>query len=247
MPLALTLVGAAFPPERRGSAMGALQGLTGLAVAGGPVIGGAIADGLAWQWIFWVNVPIGLLARCRSCWPASRSRAGSDDALDLPGLALITLAALGIVWGLVRGNGAGWGSAETLASIAGGRAAAGRLRRPRAPHAHADAAAGAVPRTRVLGRQRRQLPDDRGAVQRRLLPRPVPADRARPRPARRGPAAAAVDGDAVLRRAGRRRARRPLRRAAVPGRRARAAGRRASPWIALVADPPRLPASSCPR
>ena len=60
MPLALTLVGAAFPPERRGSAMGALQGLTGLAVGGGPVIGGAIADGLAWQWIFWVNVPIGL-------------------------------------------------------------------------------------------------------------------------------------------------------------------------------------------
>ena len=62
MPLALTLVGAAFPPERRGSAMGALQGLTGLAVGGGPVIGGAVAEGLAWQWIFWVNVPIGLLA-----------------------------------------------------------------------------------------------------------------------------------------------------------------------------------------
>src|SRR5918997_5275232 len=61
MPLALTLVGAAFPPERRGSAMGALQGLTGLAVAGGPVIGGAIPDRLARQWIFWVNVPIGLL------------------------------------------------------------------------------------------------------------------------------------------------------------------------------------------
>src|SRR3954470_16658309 len=62
MPLALTLVGAAFPPEKRGSAMGALQGLTGLAVASGPVIGGAVAQGLAWQWIFWINVPIGLLA-----------------------------------------------------------------------------------------------------------------------------------------------------------------------------------------
>ena len=62
MPLALTLVGAAFPPEKRGSAMGALQGLTGLAVASGPVIGGAVAEGLAWQWIFWINVPIGLLA-----------------------------------------------------------------------------------------------------------------------------------------------------------------------------------------
>ena len=119
MPLALTLVGAAFPPERRGSAMGALQGLTGLAVGGGPVIGGAIADGLAWQWIFWVNVPIGLLAVPFVLTRIPESR-GSDRALDLPGLILITLAALGIVWGLVRGNAAGWGSAETLGSIAAG-------------------------------------------------------------------------------------------------------------------------------
>ena len=119
MPLALTLVGAAFPPERRGSAMGALQGLTGLAVGGGPVIGGAIADGLAWQWIFWVNVPIGLLAVPFVLARIPESR-GSDRALDLPGLVLITLAAFGIVWGLVRGNSAGWGSAETVGSIAAG-------------------------------------------------------------------------------------------------------------------------------
>ena len=119
MPLALTLVGAAFPPERRGSAMGALQGLTGLAVGGGPVIGGAIADGLAWQWIFWVNVPIGLLAVPFVLARIPESR-GSDRALDLPGLVLITLAAFGIVWGLVRGNAAGWGSAETVGSIAAG-------------------------------------------------------------------------------------------------------------------------------
>src|SRR5918997_2566851 len=119
MPLALTLVGAAFPPERRGSAMGALQGLTGLAVGGGPVIGGAIADGLAWQWIFWVNVPIGLLAVPFVLARIPESR-GDDAALDLPGLALITAAAFGVVWGLVRGNGAGWGSAETLGSIAAG-------------------------------------------------------------------------------------------------------------------------------
>ena len=108
MPLALTLVGAAFPPERRGSAMGALQGLTGLAVGGGPVIGGAIADGLAWQWIFWVNVPIGLLAVPFVLAKIPESR-GTDRALDLPGLSLITLAAFGIVWGLVRGNAAGLG------------------------------------------------------------------------------------------------------------------------------------------
>jgi EmrB/QacA subfamily drug resistance transporter len=121
MPLGLALVGAAFPPEKRGAAMGALQGLTGLSVASGPVIGGAIAQGVAWQWIFWINVPIGLLAI-----PLALAKIpegfGSDRALDLRGLALITGAALGVVWGLVRGNDAGWGSAEVVLSIGGGLA-----------------------------------------------------------------------------------------------------------------------------
>jgi EmrB/QacA subfamily drug resistance transporter len=119
MPLALALVGAAFPPERRGAAMGVLLGLTGLSVASGPVIGGAVAQGLAWQWIFWINVPIGLLAV-----PFVLARipesTGEESALDLGGLALITTAALGIVWGLVRGNGAGWVSAEVVASLTAG-------------------------------------------------------------------------------------------------------------------------------
>jgi EmrB/QacA subfamily drug resistance transporter len=125
MPLGLALVGAVFPPERRGAAMGALAGLTGLAVASGPVIGGAVAEGLAWQWIFWLNVPIGLLVvpLVLARMPEST---GSDRALDPRGLALITGAALGIVWGLVRGNAAGWGSPEVLGSlIAGGLAVAG--------------------------------------------------------------------------------------------------------------------------
>ena len=78
MPLALTLVGAAFPPEKRGAAMGALQGLTGLAVAGGPVIGGAVAEGLAWQWIFWINVPIGLLAVPLVLAPHPRESRGTE-------------------------------------------------------------------------------------------------------------------------------------------------------------------------
>jgi MFS family permease len=99
--------------------MGALQGLTGLAVASGPLIGGAVAQGLTWQWIFWINVPIGLLAV-----PLALARipesTGSDHALDPRGLGLITAAAVGIVWGLVRGNDAGWGSAEVIASLAAG-------------------------------------------------------------------------------------------------------------------------------
>src|SRR3954451_22895592 len=111
MPLALALVGAAFPPERRGAAMGAMQGLTGLSVASGPVIGGAIAQGIDWPWIFWVNVPIGLAAV-----PLVLTRIpesiGVRTPIDLRGLALITGGALGVVWGLVRGNAAGWDSLE---------------------------------------------------------------------------------------------------------------------------------------
>ena len=60
--LALTIVSAEFPTERRGAAIGILEGVTGLAVIAGPVIGGAVAEGISWQWIFWVNVPIGLVA-----------------------------------------------------------------------------------------------------------------------------------------------------------------------------------------
>jgi EmrB/QacA subfamily drug resistance transporter len=118
-PLAISLLSAAFPPERRGQAIGIFGGITGLAVLGGPVIGGAITQGLAWQWIFWLNVPIGLLAipLVLARMPESY---GPRAKLDIPGLALVTAAALGIVWGLVRANSAGWGSLEVLGTLAGG-------------------------------------------------------------------------------------------------------------------------------
>jgi EmrB/QacA subfamily drug resistance transporter len=117
LPLALALVGAAFPPERRGAAMGALQGLTGLAVASGPVIGGAVAQGIDWPWIFWLNVPIGLVAVPLVVARVPESR-GLPDRLDLRGTTLVAGGALGVVWGLVRGNAAGWGSAEVLGALA---------------------------------------------------------------------------------------------------------------------------------
>ncbi|HEX6389037.1 MAG TPA: MFS transporter [Solirubrobacteraceae bacterium] len=119
MPLGLALVSAAFPPERRGSALGILSGLTGLAVGAGPVIGGAIADGLAWQWIFWVNVPIGL-ATIPFVFLRMRESHGPDTAVDIRGLLLATGGAFGLVWGLVRGNAAGWVGAEVLTSLLGG-------------------------------------------------------------------------------------------------------------------------------
>jgi EmrB/QacA subfamily drug resistance transporter len=121
LPLALALLSAAFPPELRAKALGVFSGVTGLAVLGGPVIGGAITEGAAWQWIFWLNVPLGLAMIPLSLRRMSESL-GPAARLDVRGLALITGAAFGLVWGLVRGNSAGWGSAEVLAALAGGLA-----------------------------------------------------------------------------------------------------------------------------
>jgi MFS family permease len=93
--------------------------VTGLALIAGPVVGGAVAGGLAWPWIFWVNVPIGLAALplIRKRIPESR---GPGAALDLPGVVLVTGAALGVVWGLMRGNGVGWASLEVAGALATG-------------------------------------------------------------------------------------------------------------------------------
>jgi EmrB/QacA subfamily drug resistance transporter len=121
LPLGLALLSAAFPPEKRGAAIGIFGAITGISVASGPLVGGAIVNGLAWQWIFWVNVPIGLAAIPFVLRKLDESH-GADSALDIRGLALITGGALGIVWGLVRGNQAGWGSAEVIGALGAGAA-----------------------------------------------------------------------------------------------------------------------------
>ena len=134
IPLGFALLSAAFPPERRGAAIGMFSAITGVSVALGPLVGGAVVEGISWEWIFWLNVPIGLAAL-----PFVHTRMqegfGSDRSIDAPGLVLITGAAFGIVWALVRGNAAGWGSAEVAGSaVAGAVLLAGFLRRQlRAP------------------------------------------------------------------------------------------------------------------
>jgi EmrB/QacA subfamily drug resistance transporter len=118
-PLTLTILSAAVPAERRGLALGAWGGISGLAVAIGPLVGGAVVEGISWQWIFWLNVPIGLvlipLARLR----LQESR-GPNDSLDLPGVGLASVGLFGIVWGLVRGNQVGWGSPEIVFALLAG-------------------------------------------------------------------------------------------------------------------------------
>jgi EmrB/QacA subfamily drug resistance transporter len=117
--LGLALLSAAFPPERRGTAIGLFSAVTGIAVASGPLVGGAIAEGIDWEWIFWLNVPIGLVA-IPFVFSRIEESFGGDTSIDLPGLALVSGAAFGIVWGLVRGNSAGWSSIEVVGALAAG-------------------------------------------------------------------------------------------------------------------------------
>jgi EmrB/QacA subfamily drug resistance transporter len=119
-PLTLTLLADVFPPARRGLAIGAWSGVSGLGVALGPLVGGAVVDGISWHWIFWINVPIGL-----ALLPLAARRLGESHgparSLDLPGLGLASAGLLGIVYGIVRGAELGWTSATVLGSlIAGG-------------------------------------------------------------------------------------------------------------------------------
>jgi EmrB/QacA subfamily drug resistance transporter len=118
--LSLALVSAAYPPERRGWAVGILEGISGLAVLAGPTLGGAVAQGLSWEWVFWLNVPIGVVALPLVLTRMEESTERRPAPLDVPGVALVTAGALGLVWGLVRGNQAGWASLEVSAALAAG-------------------------------------------------------------------------------------------------------------------------------
>ena len=124
MPLAMALLSAAFPPQERGRALGMFSGLTGLALIAGPVVGGAVAEGIAWQWIFWINVPIGLVAIALVRRRIQESF-GMSTAVDVLGVILVTGAVLGAVWGLMRGNASGWTSPEVIAAFVAGLLLAG--------------------------------------------------------------------------------------------------------------------------
>jgi len=118
-PLTLTLLAEAFPPNRRGAALGIWSGISGLGVALGPLVGGAVVDGLSWQWIFWINVPLGLALLPLAAGFLRESR-GPATRLDLPGVALVSTGLFGLVYGLVRGQGDGWTSPIIVASLAAG-------------------------------------------------------------------------------------------------------------------------------
>ncbi|MEU5821852.1 MFS transporter [Streptomyces sp. NPDC047803] len=124
MPLTLTLLTAAVEPARRGMALGIFSAATGLAVASGPLIGGSLTEHISWQWIFWLNVPVGLLLL-----PLARFRLAESYApgarLDIPGTLLVSGGLFGIVYGLVNANADGWTDPTVLTSLIAGTALIG--------------------------------------------------------------------------------------------------------------------------
>jgi len=123
LPLALALLSVGFPPQQRTKALGIFGAITGLGAVLGPLVGGAAVQAISWPWIFWINVPIGLVTIALTRMRVGESF-GPDAALDLPGLVLVTGGAFGLVWALVRGNAAGWGSTEVTGALAAGIALA---------------------------------------------------------------------------------------------------------------------------
>ncbi|WP_106972492.1 MFS transporter [Streptomyces yerevanensis] len=119
LPLTLTLISEAFPAEKRGVAIGLWGGVSGLGVAAGPVLGGAVTDGLSWQWIFWLNVPLGLVMLPLAAMKLRESY-GPRPQLDIVGLVLAAVGLTGLAWAPVRAPEAGWGSAEVLVALAVG-------------------------------------------------------------------------------------------------------------------------------
>jgi EmrB/QacA subfamily drug resistance transporter len=119
MPLSLTILTGAFAPERRGTIVGIWGGIAGIAVAAGPLIGGAITQSLGWHWVFWLNVPLGLLAAGLALRQLSETF-GPPTQLDPVAVVLVSGGAVGVVLGLVWGSTVGWANAATIASLAAG-------------------------------------------------------------------------------------------------------------------------------
>jgi MFS family permease len=134
LPLSLTILTTAFPAERRGMIVGIYGGLAGLAVAAGPLVGGAVTQGLDWHWIFWINVPLGFAATPLSLRLLPESY-GPPARLDFAGVALVSGAAVAIVWGLVRATVSGGEAPRSCrrsrsAPLCSPRLSTGRAERP---------------------------------------------------------------------------------------------------------------------
>jgi EmrB/QacA subfamily drug resistance transporter len=119
VPLTLTLITDAYPPERRGWAIGIWGGVGGLSGAIGPFLGGTVVQALSWHWIFWINLPIGV-ALIPVALLRVRESSGPRLRLDVVGVALVTAGLFAITWAIIRTNTLGWGSPEVAGTLTAG-------------------------------------------------------------------------------------------------------------------------------
>ena len=119
-PLTLSIIVAAFPRKELGTAIGIWAGISALALAIGPVLGGVLVEHVDWSAVFWINVPVGIVGAIVTLWAVAESRDPTSLTLDLPGMALITGGLFLLVWGLIETNDHGWTSTYTI-SLPGGR------------------------------------------------------------------------------------------------------------------------------
>jgi EmrB/QacA subfamily drug resistance transporter len=118
-PLTLTILVSAFPRERRAAAIGLWSGVSGLGLAAGPLVGGAIVNGFTWNAVFWLNVPIGIVLLVLGRWRIREERTDTR-IIDPASVLLISMGLFGVVYGLIHGNADGWGSLPIVASLAAG-------------------------------------------------------------------------------------------------------------------------------
>ncbi len=115
-PLTLTLLAQAFPTQQRGLALGVWSGISGIAVALGPLVGGAVIQASSWHWIFWINVPVGLILAPTAARKLQESFGATRD-LDLRGLALASSGLFGLIYGLIRAQTLGWTSPQVVLAL----------------------------------------------------------------------------------------------------------------------------------
>jgi EmrB/QacA subfamily drug resistance transporter len=118
-PATLGIITATFPPRQRGTAIGIWAGVSAMALAIGPLVGGLLTEKVNWSWVFYVNVPVGVLAVFVTLWAVDESRDTSkEQRLDLPGLLTSGIGLFALTYGLIEGNSRGWGSPEILGLFA---------------------------------------------------------------------------------------------------------------------------------
>jgi len=116
-PATLSIIAATFPPQERGMAIGIWAGVSALALAIGPLVGGLLTEHLSWHWIFFVNVPVGVVAIAASFLLITESKDETHESLDIPGLATSALGLFALTYGLIEANGYGWTSARIIGSF----------------------------------------------------------------------------------------------------------------------------------